>query len=224
MSSHRLGFCVWILALTSCGGGPMPPAAAPSTATGDTGPASPSAAPPVAQVASAQNTPASTATHPSPSEPVPTPQLHPMVVELVPGRVKNAYPSKSTRGVVNDQRTADGWRLHLTAQPSTDPTRGEWAGFCWDIAAVDGSSFTTLGLELPEVTQGAEVEVKLEREKNDVMEAVLRFLQKGEVRVDLTSYPRVRPEIARLCIMAIGRPAAKGPTSTSFVFKRAWLE
>lgn len=150
--------------------------------------------------------------------------MKPLPVELVPGRLRNAYPSNSPAGIVKAERTAAGWTISLAAPPSKDPKRGEWAGYCWEVAPVDGTAYTQLGFELSEVSKAEQVEVKLERASNEVQEVVQRFLEKGELKVDLSAYPRVRPEIARLCIMAIGQPTASKPSTATFVFKRAFLE
>ncbi len=200
-----------------CSAAPPPTASQPPEATT----ASPSRGTPSASVVSTAaplGTPGPTAAE------VPGVPVKPPRVELVPGRLRNAYPSTSPNGSVKVERNGDGWALFLSAQPSKDPKHGEWAGYCWDIAPVDGKSYAQLGFELAEVSKGAEVEVKLERGSNEIQEAVLRFLQKGETRIDLSAYPRVRPEISRLCLMAIGQPTATAANTAKFVFKSAFLE
>ena len=178
-----------------------------------------SAAPPApASQADPNKSEVATTRAPSPSQARLTP------IDLVPGRLRNAYQSKSDRGVVNYARTEAGWTISLVAPPSADPNRGEWAGFCWDIAPVDGTAFGKLRIDLAQVDKGAEVEVKLERQSNDIQEAKLEFLKQGTLRIDLTTFQRVRAEVARLCIMAIGQPTAKAPTETTFVFTGASLE
>jgi hypothetical protein len=144
-------------------------------------------------------------------------------MELIPGRVRNAYSSKSEVGAVEYKRDAGGWRLSLTAPPATVADHGEWAGFCWDLSPVDAKTYSNLVIELPEVTRESEVDVKLERQDNKVQEVVQQYLKRGSLDIDLSNFPKVRSELARLCIMAIGRPGAPAPTNAKFVVARAGL-
>ncbi|MBN2529924.1 MAG: hypothetical protein JXR76_26275 [Deltaproteobacteria bacterium] len=164
-----------------------------------------------------------TVVKPSPP-PIPTPPLSTAPVELIPGRVRNAYPSNSELGQVEYQRDADGWNVDLKVQPSSVPDRGEWAGYCWDLSAVDGTRHSELVLEFANVSEAAEVEVKLERENNKIQEAVLQYLKEGTIEIDLSTYPRVRSEIARVCIMALGRATAKKPTTVKFKLSKVFVK
>jgi len=143
--------------------------------------------------------------------------------ELVPARVRNSYLSKSDPGAVDFKRDAGGWTISLQAPPSAVPDHGEWAGFCWDLSPVDASAYTTLVLEIPEVPQEGEVDIKLERSDNHIQDVSQQYLKKGSLEIDLTNFSRVKSELARLCIMAIGRPTAKTPTKAKFVLARALL-
>jgi len=172
--------------------------------------------------------PSSDATAPRPivaaTTPEPPKPTRPEALVLVPARIRNSYPSTSPKGISTAERLGKGWNVSLAVAPSKDASRGEWAGYCWEIAPVDGTQHDSVSIELPEVRSEAEVEVKLEMLNSQVQESNMQYLKQGTIDIGLSVFPKVRPEIGRVCIMLLGRSIDKGPKKAEFVLSQVVLK
>jgi hypothetical protein len=145
-------------------------------------------------------------------------------LEIIPGRVRSNYISKSERAEASVDRNARGWHLTLSA-PAADPgKKTEFAGYCWEITELNATRFNTLTLELAHVAQPAEIQVRLEQKDSSIQEAKLEYLTQGMLVVDLANYPLVRPALTRLCLIASGSPDTPAATRADFVLRRAVLQ
>jgi hypothetical protein len=145
-------------------------------------------------------------------------------LEIIPGRVRSNYISKSDGATAAVDRNAQGWHLTLSAPAAQAQQKAESAGYCWEITELNATKFSTLALDLSQVSQPGEIQVRLEQQDATVQEAKLEYLTQGILVVDLANYPRVRPALARLCLVASGSPDTAVATRADFVLRRAMLQ
>jgi len=143
-------------------------------------------------------------------------------LELVPARFRNGFPITSPKGAAKGTREGeDRWRVELSV--GADAKQDEWAGYCWEFAPVNGENYRKLAIQIGEVASPAEVSIKLERPDSRLQDAVKRFLQAGKIEADLSTFDRIVPEIARLCIVLSAPKGAASPAPITFVFSSAAL-
>ena len=145
-------------------------------------------------------------------------------LEIIPGRVRTNYISKSDGATATVDRNAQGWHLTLSAPAAQAERKAESAGYCWEITELNATKFSTLALDLSQVSQAGEIQVRLEQQDATVQEAKLEYLTQGILVVDLANYPLVRPALARLCLVASGSPDTPAATRADFVLRRALLQ
>lgn len=145
-------------------------------------------------------------------------------LEIIPGRVRSNYISKSEAATATVDRGPGGWHLELSAPAARAGETPEFAGYCWEITECNATRFNTLALELSLVTQQAEIQVRLEQKDASIAEAKLEYLTQGTLTVDLANYPLVRPALARVCLIASGSPDKPAATHADFVLRRAILQ
>jgi len=145
-------------------------------------------------------------------------------LEIIPGRVRTNYVSKSEAGAATVERNADGWHLTLSAPAAKAGEHAEFAGYCWEITELNATRFNTLALDLSIVSQPAEIQIRLEQRDASIQEAKLEYLTQGTLVVDLANYPLVRPALNRLCLVASGSFDTPAATRADFVLRRAILQ
>ena len=145
-------------------------------------------------------------------------------LEIIPGRVRSNYISKSEAGTAAVDRGPGGWHVELSAPAAKAGEKPEFAGYCWEITECNAMRFNTLALDLSLVTQQAEIQVRLEQKDASIQEAKLEYLTQGTLTIDLANYPLVRPALARLCLIASGSPDTPAATHADFVLRRAILQ
>ena len=145
-------------------------------------------------------------------------------LEIIPGRVRSNYISKSEAAAAAVDRGPGGWHLQLSAPAAKTGEKPEFAGYCWEITECNAMRFNTLALDLSLVTQQAEIQVRLEQKDASIQEGKLVYLTQGILMVDLANYPLVSPALARLCLIASGSADTPAATSADFVLRRAILQ
>jgi len=145
-------------------------------------------------------------------------------LEIIPGRVRSNYISKSEAATAAVDRGPGGWHLELSAPAAKTGEKPEFAGYCWEITELNATRFNTLALDLSVVTQQAEIQIRLEQKDASIQEAKLEYLTQGTLVVDLANYPLVRPALARLCLIASGSSDTPAATRADFVLRRALLQ
>jgi len=145
-------------------------------------------------------------------------------LEIIPGRVRSNYISKSEAATAAVDRGPGGWHLQLSAPAAKTGEKPEFAGYCWELTELNAMRFNTLALDLSLVTQQAEIQVRLEQQDASIHEGKLVYLTQGSLMVDLANYPLVSPALARLCLIASGSSDTPAATRADFVLRRAILQ
>jgi len=145
-------------------------------------------------------------------------------LEIIPGRVRSNYISKSEAATAAVDRGPGGWHLELSAPAAKAGEKPEFAGYCWEITELNAMRFNTLALDLSLVSQPAEIQIRLEQQDASIQEGKLEYLTQGTLVVDLANYPLVRPALNRLCLVARGSFDTPAATRADFVLRRAILQ
>jgi hypothetical protein len=145
-------------------------------------------------------------------------------LEIIPGRVRSNYISKSEGAAATVDRNTGGWHLTLSAPAAKAGENVEFAGYCWEITELNATRFNTLALDLSLVSQPAEIQIRLEQKDASIHEGKLEYLTQGTLVVDLANYPLVRHALNRLCLVASGSTDTPAATTADFVLRRAILQ